>query len=165
MKDLATIARENAIGVEGKLAGHAKRADGGLNIRIMIGPPWKDIPQQLRDAPIGTRYQIALVEINDDETPTVRPAASLESKGAAPRSYSLAQRAGMLAKDELFWRFLEQTNGLKGVNETDAAEWIRLACKVTSRSRIAPGTYAAHAYETTVVSPFMDWVNAAKVIP
>lgn len=85
MTDLPTIARDNAISVEGKLTGHAKRADGGLNLRFQIHP--HGIPKALSDAPIGARYVMALVQVDDNEQPVA-------GVGTSPTGLSMTVEQG-----------------------------------------------------------------------
>lgn len=57
---------------------------------------------------------------------------------------SLAQRAAFLCRTESFRRWLDRRRGYvdRTHDEAMAAEWLRNACKVSSRSEITPGSYA-----------------------
>lgn len=154
---IATIARDNAISIEAKLTRHSKRADGGLNIGLAVHP--HGIPAEIRDAPLGTRYMVVLVELTDTEEPKDRQVAQnsvakqLEHKPlpdvarkVMPRRATvapekrLAMRAGILCTEPAFWRFINEQYERPCSNEAGAAEFIRFECQVASRAEIQPGT-------------------------
>lgn len=167
MNDPAAIARMNALSVEAKLTGHAKRSDGGLNLRFMIHP--HGIPQALKDAAIGDRYVLALVEVddNDQPVPIKNDATGLVASRdggadtiglAAPppalRDKRLAQQAGRCCKDPVFLRFLKEVRAIN--DDGDAPLFVRRFCAVDSRADILPGTEAGEAWDS-LYSRFIAW--------
>lgn len=77
----------------------------------------------------------------------------------------LAQQAGILCADRVFWRFLTEKS-LLPISERDAiteeriAEMVRYLCRVRSRSEIIPGTPAAECW-IELESQFTAWKLAA----
>lgn len=175
MTDPATIARELAISVEAKLTGFAKRADGGVNLRFQVHP--NDVRKELRDAPLGTRYVMALVEVDDDglpvqrkdnegETPVPAPltagpdgqagritsvSESRRGEPSPPKPVAadkrLSRRAGILCADQLYRKWLAKQSGLTEITKDEAAAHMRTYCGVTTRTHILPGTPAALKFE------------------
>ena len=152
MTDLSAIARANSISVEAILTGHAKRADGGLNLRFKIHP--HGIPTALQEAPIGTRYVVALVEVDEHEQPVSPPAKEAQHTQKSPdtnpeqpasvslparvrKELTLAQRCAIACTSADFQQFLRQTfNSIWIVDENTAATFVRDYCHVKSRSEI-----------------------------
>lgn len=66
MTDLAAVARENAVHCEAKKYAFRQNRDGVV-LSFVLHP--NDLPASIATAAIGTRYVLALVELNDDETP------------------------------------------------------------------------------------------------
>jgi len=138
MSNLADAAREAAISVEAKLAGFSKRGDGGLSLRFTIHP--NDIVPEIMNAPLGTRYLVALVELDDNEEPKFKPLNHL------------AQQAALLCKEPLFWNFLTDSSldGVRITSEEMAINKIYRDCAISSRREIRPGTTAALAWQDIV---------------
>ncbi len=130
--------RDAAISVEAKLAGHSKRMDGGLNLRFQVHP--NDISPELRDAEIGTRYLIALVQLNDQEEPVVPRKTKPEHR--------LATQAAILCKDPLFQMFLRNVWAMPGcVDEASTAIALRDMWGIESRRELVPGSKAAEQFD------------------
>ena len=87
MTDMATIARERALNCEVRKIAYRQSKDGVV-ISLLIHP--NEVPDELATAPLGTRYVLAMVELNDDETPVERsskverPAVNREVAGSSP---------------------------------------------------------------------------------
>jgi uncharacterized OB-fold protein len=64
--DAAAIARLNATHCEAKKHAYRQTQDGVV-VSFVLHP--QDMPEGLATAPLGTRYVLAFVELNDDETP------------------------------------------------------------------------------------------------
>jgi len=103
--------------------GQAQSGDWKLSFTVSAG----DVPMPLLQAAMGTRYQVVIVEIDDDETPV---------KQTNP--HRLSQQAAMLCEDTLFQRFLaENIHAPEGIAPLDrewAAYVVRDWCRVKSRS-------------------------------
>ncbi len=136
--------RDAAISVEAKLASYSKRMDGGVNIRFQVHP--HDIPPELKEAEIGTRYLLAMVELNDQEEPV------------APRKtkpeHRLVTRAAILCKDPLFQAFLRNIWSIPSVvDEASAANALRTMWRIESRRELVPGSKAAEHFDNLLT----DW--------
>lgn len=66
MIDPAAVARENAVHCEARKIAFRQTKDGVV-ISFVLHPD--EVPNSLATAALGTRYVLALVELNDDETP------------------------------------------------------------------------------------------------
>ncbi len=131
--------RDAAISVEVRLAGYSKRSDGGLNLRFEVHP--HGIPQELRDADLGTRYLLALVQLNDQEEP-VAPRRKTKPE------HRLATTAALLCKDPLFQAFLREVWSMPSViDEGSAAHALREMWHIESRRELVPGSLAGEHFD------------------
>lgn len=168
--DPATIARDNAINCEMRKIGDRQSKDGRV-VSFVLHPD--EIPAELVNAAVGTRYMVALVELNDDESPKVQQTMG----GAAPdnmqtknepnevvqpavpnapvrRAHSYAKQAGIFCQDMTFQSFvIWKTGGAwPGVSDKKAlsertAFYVRQWCNVNSRSELIAGTPVGNAWE------------------
>ena len=147
----ADSARENAIAIEAKKDGLRQRQTGEWTISFVIA----DMPQQLATAPMGTRYQVALVEINGDETPVDHKSLDRDKW----RALGPVRQAGVRCKEPKFWAYLtEELHFPKVVNEQMAAEAVRWQCQVQSRSDMAkPGLSEARQRWYKIDNGFQAW--------
>lgn len=90
-----------------------------------------------RTQKFGQRYQMILIEINDDETPMQAP----EQK---PRK--LSQIAGALCHDANFRAWAEAQYGEPCPDEAAAAQMIREVCGIESRSFLDTNDEAAKVF-------------------
>ena len=95
MNDIATRARKTASHCEVKK--HALRqTQDGVVVAFVLHP--NDVPAALQLAPLGTRYMLALVEIDEDETPIKRTEVPDKNTTPAPvrtlKNYT--QQAGIM---------------------------------------------------------------------
>lgn len=103
---------------------HAYRqTQDGVVISFVLHP--NDVSAELAAAPLGTRYMIVLVEMNDNET--AKP----------PANHKLAQQAGILCGEPSFRKFLAKysENGMPP-DEEEAPAIVRELCGVKSRSEL-----------------------------
>ena len=80
MTDLPTIARQRALNCEAKKHAYRQTQDGVV-VSFVLHP--QEVPDDLATAPLGTRYVLAMVALNDDETPK-------DHAGGAPGPSTLA---------------------------------------------------------------------------
>lgn len=120
MNAIADLARESALCVEAKKHALRQQQDGCWIMTLRVHQ--NDMPAEIMKAPMGTRYQLALVEIGDDEQPlpphpaaaAPRPAPSSPQplpvgENKQKRSFEdmpAPQQAGMLCGDKAFQKFL-----------------------------------------------------------
>ena len=106
----------------------------GFVLTLSIHPD--EIPEPLIRDFVGARYGVAMVRINDDETP-------IQYNGRV-------QRAGMLCRDESFQRFL----GVR--TEDEAAAKICQHCGIFSRSELNGNRQAQEAFDLMLIE-FEQW--------
>lgn len=125
----------------------------GVIISFLLHP--NELPDGLALAPLGTRFMLAVCEINDQEDPA-------PPKEKTPRPFQQitpANQAGILCDDLPFQKFIKETLG-----SDDAAESVRLICGVTSRSNIKPGTETARRW-ASIVSDYRAWQHEPEFLP
>lgn len=130
MTEQAAAAVRNAITMEVKKDGLAQRQDGSWIFRVRVHP--NDMDEAISKAPMGTRYQVVLVELNDNDEPKER-----RQWNELPP----ASQAGIRCAELGFRRFL-------GVETEDAAaNEVRRRCEVQSRSELSTNERASAAWE------------------
>lgn len=95
--------------------------------------------EQLRGMEQGQRFVMMLVKLGDDDMP-----ASQDPEKRHP--YKTSQKAGMFCADEQFRHFITATYGEPCHNKDQAAEWVRAACGVESRSLLDVDEKAAATF-------------------
>jgi hypothetical protein len=131
MSDEAEAARRNAISFEG-MKTYMAQSKGGVMVKLLI--PHDDCPPELHSDPLGTRYQVAMVALNPDETATVRPDRLMNDR--------LVASAGMLCRSGDFFEFLRINGRIPfDADHTRAddicTKAVRQICGVESRAEIA----------------------------
>lgn len=106
----------------------------GFVLTLSIHPD--EIPEPLIRDFVGARYGVAMVRINDDETP-------MQYNGRV-------QKAGMLCRDESFQRFFDVNT------EHDAASKICQACGIMSRSELNGNKQAQEAFDLMLIE-YEQW--------
>lgn len=151
-KTQAQAARENAISLEVKKDGLQQRQNGDWMLRFTVA---LDMDQRLVSAAMGTRYQCALVEINDDETPVDHVAIARDKW----RDFGPTKQAGIRCTDPVFWAFLEEEKKIEAVNDAEtAAQIVRTLCRVTSRSQFnKPGFQSQRILWHGLDQEFQAW--------
>jgi hypothetical protein len=133
---IASKARANAISMEVKKDGLQQRQSGDWVLRLTVAAV--DMNQHITTAAMGTRYQCALVEINDDEEPVDHQAVDRDKW----RALGPAQQAAIRCKDPLFWAFLRECESHHWPVHVEeaAAKAVRDICNVLTRSDLGkPG--------------------------
>lgn len=88
----------------------------------------------------GQRYQMMLIEINDDETP-MQP-----EQDKQPKPMKLSQIAGALCHDEKFRAWCVKQYGDPCPDEAAAAQLIREVCAIDSRALLDVNQEAASVF-------------------
>jgi hypothetical protein len=117
--------REMAMAFEGKKI--SMRQDGkGTYITISIHPG--EVPMDLLAQPVGCRYQIAMVLLDDQDNPV---------KGRdADEGDKAVQSAAMLSRNPKFQKWMDRA-GLAIISSEDAcADGIRHYCGIDSRAEL-----------------------------
>lgn len=120
----------NAIPLELKKDAMRQTQSGDWKITFTVQAA--DMDQRLTSAAMGTRFQAALVEINDNEMPVEQPKGKLDWREVQP-----AAQAGIRCNEPRFWQFLQEEQGLNAYTSLGAAEAVRHMCGVKSRSELS----------------------------
>lgn len=176
MTDIPTIARNNACNCEAIKYAYRQTREGVV-VSFVIHP--SDIPPALQVSPIGARYVLALVELDDTEQPkeaapdrkvTKKPApddAPARARKSDPEK-RLVKQAVMCTGDPVFRKFLDEHSLLQAEDTLgDGITWedvtratIYDICGVSSRAAILPGTHAGQVWDA-LYSKFVAWKLAA----
>jgi hypothetical protein len=101
-----------------------KQDKTGYVLNLSLHPD--DIPEELLRDFVGSRYQVVMVRIDQNEQPMDRQ-ANFEGDKAV-------RTAGMLCKDPKFWKYLYAQEQIFDEDMEDATEWVRSYLNVQSRS-------------------------------
>ena len=147
-------------------------AEAGAQLTEALGWPTytQPVPVALARLEPGASAPAREAEsVRNDPAPNA-PASRLHTPVAPEKR--LAQRAGMICSDRIFWRYLNETIFMdqkfctseskviaKVETEDHAADVLRWVCAVKSRSEIIPGTDAATRFDE-LYSKFIGWRDA-----
>jgi transposase len=101
-----------------------KQDKTGYVLTLSLHPD--DIPEELLRDFVGSRYQVVMVRINQNEQPMDRQAEFEGDKAV--------RIAGMLCKDPKFWKYLYSQEQIFDEDMDDATEWVRSYLNVQSRA-------------------------------
>lgn len=179
MTDLATRARQLSESCEARKIAYRQSKDG-IVVSFVLHP--NEVPDGLTLAPLGQRYVLALVALDDDETPkevmqhsvdamarpkhkTVPVSEAVKAPGRAQVAPEkrLVQRAGILCSDPLFQAFLLENKMIPSKNENDAAVAVRMICGVDSRVEIIPGSASAKVFDD-LYGKFIAWRSCVEPV-
>lgn len=114
----------------------------GYVLTLSIHPD--DIPVELLRDFVGARYALAMVRIEDDES---------------PRQYTNhVSAAGMMCRDPAFHQYLMDANNMESCNESDAASMVCTYCQIESRSELN-GNELAQSLFDKLQNNFQEWKN------
>lgn len=146
--NIAEFARQSAIPLEVKKDGLQQRQNGDWVLRLVVQAA--DMDPRITNAAMGSRFQAALVEIDDDETPKKKP---MDWRDVQP-----AAQAGIRCADENFRKYLLSEHGWDVTDADGAAEAIRKMCNIKSRSELSTN-HKARAFWHTIDSSYREWAN------
>jgi hypothetical protein len=140
----------NAIPIEVKKDGLQQRQNGDWVLRFVIQAA--DMDPRLTNAAMGTRFQAALVEVNEDETPK-------ETKGKLDwRDVQPAAQAGIRCAEPRFRDYLAVEHGINTKTAQEAAEAVRNLCGVNSRAQLGVN-HKARALWHSIDSGYREWAH------
>lgn len=122
----------------------------GIKITLVIHP--NDIPADLLTDPVGSRYRVVMVLLDDHDQPETRAAKLLPTEGqhVAHRRSDQGNEAVMtsarLAKNPRFQQWMVEEGYALSPAEPEAAQGIRLYCGIESRAEIATSDRALRAF-------------------
>lgn len=123
-----------------------KQNKDGYVLTLCIHPD--DVPLELLRDFVGSRYQVVMVRLNDEDQPIDRAAEFDGSKAV--------RMAGILCKEKEFWEYLHDDEQIFLANETEATEWLRNYLGVQSRSELKTNVEARNRLNK-VNEEYMAW--------
>jgi hypothetical protein len=112
----------------------------GFVLTINIHPD--EIPSELMRDFVGSRYGVAMVRINDDETPV--------------QYNNRVKKSGILCRDREFQFWVKETGHSADITEEDAVAYIYTACGISSRSELNGNVEAQNIFDK-LVSEYEHW--------
>ena len=142
-----TDVRDAALSFEGVKVAFTQNRDGYI-LRLAIHPA--DVPDALLRSFVGSRYQVVMVEVNDDETPKVP-----EGKRKADR---LVVAAGMMCREQRFWDYLDSLGFPHPMSEDEAAAVLYDYLGIKSRKELAEDGQAREMFDG-MKGEFESWLK------
>lgn len=125
-----------------------KQSKDGFVLTLAVHPD--DIPDELMRDFVGSRYQVVMVRLGDDDQP-------LSREGEFPGDHAV-KMAGMLCRDPEFWKWLNDREMLMEKNEKACAEWLTSYLGIESRKELKTDTEARNLFNQLKRS-FDAWRN------
>ena len=119
-----------------------KQDSTGYVLTVKVHPD--EIPEELLRDFVGARYMVAMVRINDDESPT-------------PYKNRVKQ-AGIICRSNDFHEWLKETHGLNSASESLATKFLYDSCGITSRTELNENAKAQVIFDE-LVKQFETWRN------
>lgn len=113
-----------------------KQSKDGFVLTLAIHPD--DIPDELMRDFVGSRYQVVMVRLGDDDQP-------LSREGEFPGDHAV-KMAGILCRDPEFWRWLNDREMLMEKNEKACTEWLISYLSIESRKELKTDTEARNLF-------------------
>lgn len=130
-----SMIREMAMAFEAKKI--SMRQDGkGIYITLSIHP--SDVPVDLLSQPVGSRYQMAMVLLDDHDRP-VKPRDMDDGDRAV-------QSAAMLCRNPRFQVWMERARHAIMATEEACADGVRAYCQIESRSDLKTNRMARELF-------------------
>ena len=108
----------------------------GFVLTLAVHP--EDLPDLLFRDFVGSRYQVVMVRLGDDDQP-------LSREGEFPGDHAV-KMAGMLCRDPEFWRWLNDREMLMEKNEKACTEWLTSYLGIESRKELKTDTEARNLF-------------------
>ena len=109
-----------------------KQSKDGFVLTLAVHPD--EIPHELITDFVGSRYQVVMVRLGDDDQP-------LSREGEFPGDHAV-KMAGMLCRSQEFWRWLHDREMLMERNEAACTEWLISYLGIESRKELKTNTEA-----------------------
>jgi hypothetical protein len=113
-----------------------KQSKDGFVLTLAVHPD--DIPDELMRDFVGSRYQVVMVRLGDDDQP-------LSREGEFPGDHAV-KMAGILCRDPEFWRWLNDREMLMEKNEKACTEWLVSYLGIESRKELKTDTEARNLF-------------------
>ena len=109
-----------------------KQSKDGFVLTLAVHPD--EIPDALVRDFVGSRYQVVMVRLGDDDQP-------LSREGEFPGDHAV-KMAGILCRDPEFWQWLNDREMLMEKNEKACTEWLTSYLFIESRKELKTNTEA-----------------------
>ena len=113
-----------------------KQSKDGFVLTLAVHPD--EIPDALVRDFVGSRYQVVMVRLGDDDQP-------LSREGEFPGDHAV-KMAGILCRDPEFWKWLNDREMLMEKNEKACAEWLTSYLGIESRKELKTDTEARNLF-------------------
>lgn len=110
-----------------------KQDKTGYVLTLCIHPD--EVPEEILRDFVGARYAVVIVRMTDDEKPMERDQELARDS---------VRTAGMLCRDQEFWRFLKEAGQVFDASEESAIDWLKHELGVPSRSDIPKSQIAVN---------------------
>ena len=125
-----------------------KQDKTGFVLTLCMHPD--EIPEEMLRDYVGSRYQVVMVRIDQNENPMERQEDDSGAKAI--------QLAGILCKDKRFWQYLHQDNQILTENEKESTDWIREYLGVQSRAELRTNNKAVIRL-LSLNKEFQEWLK------
>jgi hypothetical protein len=117
----------------------------GYILTLSIHPD--EVPEEVLRDFVGSRYQVVMVRLSDDELPMNRD-----------QTYSkdIVRSAAILCRDPGFHRFLYESGQIMVEGELSAVEWLRDELQIESRAELKDNLSAARQFNF-IYQEYMAW--------
>lgn len=112
----------------------------GFVLTLNIHPD--ELPSELMRDFVGTRYGVAMVRINDDETPVTYD--------------NRVKKSGILCRSRGFQYYVNQLGESEDITEESAVEYIHRTCGIKSRSELNGNENAKKLFDE-MVKAYEHW--------
>ncbi|MDB5607742.1 MAG: hypothetical protein JWP25_4642 [Bradyrhizobium sp.] len=146
--NIADVARQNAIPLEVKKDGLQQRQNGDWVLRLVVQAA--DMDPRITNAAMGTRFQAALVEIDENEEPKKQ---RLDWRDVQPSA-----QAGIRCADPRFREFLAKERGFNTTTEDEAATVVRQLCQVNTRAAFSTNPAARTRWQA-LDNQYREWAH------
>lgn len=124
-----------------------KQDKNGYALTLSVHPDM--VPEELLRDFVGSRYQVVMVRVNEDERPMNR-------EQELSRDY--VRMAAILCRDSRFQNFLVESSQIFDADEQLAADWLKNELGVASRKEIQDKP-AAQSRLMSIKQEFETWKN------
>jgi len=149
------VIRGSALSFEGVKVSMSQDKNG-IILRLNVHP--NDCPKELHTDWVGTRYMIAMVRLNDDDTPDDRGYVHIQK---------LIASAGLLCRNEDFFNYLVEINEAEFTTDPPEMERSAIAAMkricgiISTRSELRDNEAARKKFEA-LRNDFMVWKKGWK---
>lgn len=148
------VIRGSALSFEGVKVSMSQDKNG-IILRLNVHP--NDCPKELHTDWVGTRYMIAMVRLNDDDTPDDRGYVEIQK---------LIASAGLLCRNEGFYEFLSASGIVRHTSHTtemenECIDAMKKICGIKSRTEFRDNETARKKFEA-LRNDFMVWKKGWK---